>query len=247
MNFSQKNRLYPIECLRTFGVFSLLCGVFFSANGDFLAKPDDNTLWIENGKNISSSAASGAADTWSGDLQFTPLAGDGGFSVASPSHKQHLSFRYVPISADYPWLVFEITGFEQKPSYTAWSFEIPNLRPFGQTASPRKGYYALNVFDGIPVAAGGAAYDTPLRLYVYGLKIDLKYLKMVKTPDYCVEVTSAAFYAKKSFASGDELKFTVRMKEPAEDVSLQFYHSYALSQLAAPPAATGIPSKTFKA
>ena len=54
---------------------------------------------------------------------------------------------------------------------------------------------------------------------------------MVKTPDYCVEVTSSAFSAKKSFALGDELKVTVRLKEPAEDVSLRFYHSYGMQEL----------------
>ena len=213
----------------TFGVVWLVCVVFFRAGGELLEKPDDNTLWVENGKNISVAAAR-AADAWSGGLKFAPLPDGGGFSVESPSFEQNKSFRYVPISAEYPWFVFEITGIEQKPGYVGWSFpHISGLKTFSQVNNPRKGYYALNVFEGAPGTNGARA--AALYLYLYDLKLDLKYLKMVKIPDYCVEVTSAAFCAKKNFAPGDELKFTTRLKEPAEDVSLRFYDSNGMRQL----------------
>jgi hypothetical protein len=113
-----------------------------------------------------------------------------------------------------------------------WCFlprPVTKFNVLGQVSNPRKGFYAVNVFDGRQ-SSGNTGF-APLTLYAYGLKLDLKYLKMVKKPDYYVEVTSSAFSAKKSFTIGDELKFTVYLKESAEDVSLQLHDSYGMSQL----------------
>ena len=160
--------------IRTFCVLLLVCGVSFRADPEFLEKPDDSTLWIENGKNISSSSTRGTANAWSGELNFAPLTDGEGFSVESVSLKQYMSYRDVPLSAEYPWFVFEITGIEQKPGYACWGFGLNNRRA-GQVSNPRKGYYAFNVFDG--AEAAGNKSTAALRLDIYWLKLDLKYFK----------------------------------------------------------------------
>lgn len=225
-----------MKLLRACGGCLVFCAVCFQADAEFLEKPDDNTLWIENGKDITTSAAP-APDKWSGSLKITELSESKGFSMESMKPPEAPpAIHNIPISAEYPWYVFEITGIEQKGGHISMGFYIKDHttwadlhRISAQSANPQKGYYAVNVFDG--AAAPKVTSSEVLALYLYGLKLDFKYLKMVKNPDYCVEVTSGAFAAKKSFSSGDELKFTVRLKEPAEDVALRFYHASGMAQL----------------
>lgn len=219
-----------LSTLMTVCMTLLVYGVFTHAYADLLEKPDSNTLWIEDGKNITS-PTKGPGDAWKGSLEFKALPEGNGFNVESPSYEQHFSVLTVPIAAAYPWIIYEITGVEHKDGYKALILPNgPSNCSFAQVSNPQKGYYALNIFNGVN-ATPDVVRSEKLEFFLYGLKLDFKYIKMVKIPDYYVEVTSAAFATKKSFASGDTLKFTVHLKESAEDVSLRLYDSYGVEQL----------------
>ena len=90
----------------------------------------------------------------------------------------------------------------------------------GSVTNVEKGLAAVNCFENAKPLKPGVK-EGILRAYFFDVEIGFTAIKMVKKPDNYIVTSSPAFAKKKSFSPGDEVKFTVYLKEPAEDVTLK--------------------------
>ncbi|MBO4490147.1 MAG: hypothetical protein J5944_02175 [Lentisphaeria bacterium] len=183
--------------------------------------PDENTLWIEDGAGVdlSGGLVSGRWLYRPGDkksLELRPKS-EGGFSLFAPDGNGRSTVTRVKVTPDYPFLVFHITGFEALNGYRNWTVgtEIGSMTTC-QVNSPQKGYYVYDLLRNLPEkeAARTSAW---LRLWLYNLRMDLEYIKLVKQPDYAVR----AECADPVIRPGSNVKFVAELKEEAEDVSIR--------------------------
>ena len=183
--------------------------------------PDSNTLWIEDGKDIKTSTNNYSYGFNNTDIIVTSNP-DGGFYMEQKKQGKPRSGRMVSISPEYPYLVYEIDSLEQKPGYHALWMPLIGSGMMVMEGNPQKGVFAINVYENSKLDL--KKKQSPMSFDIHGLKVGFKYVKMVKTPDYYIKVESPAFAKKKYCAPGDKVKFTVFLKEEAEDVSLTFYN-----------------------
>lgn len=207
---------------------------YANVKAEMVANPDDNTLWIENGKDIKNGAEASSADYWSAGVKLLPNP-EGGFIIDSifDVDKKRVTGRYVKVSPDYPWMTWEITAFEPiKDKYTALFMPV-----MATIANGAHSAFAGNIPTGIFVTnineLGGVNKEHIdfLNIHAYNSKTNVKYIKLVKKPDYYVEMKSDTATKKQKIELGDNMTFKAYLKEPAEDVSLRFYHAYTLPQL----------------
>ena len=195
-----------------------------SSFAELKENPDGNTLWIEDGKDIKTGAGSG--DYWNDTVKFTPLP-DGGFSMEA-SGKASATGRYLPMSPDYPYVVFEITQAEKRPGYVAFNLPViqggANMSSvgIGMVSQPQTGIFAVNVFENGKLP-GTAPY---FRINIHNCTLNFKYLKCVKAPDAYIEMLP-----KEPLKIGDKVTFRVHLAKPAEDVSLRFFFSYTMPEI----------------
>ncbi|OQA80761.1 MAG: hypothetical protein BWY31_03931 [Lentisphaerae bacterium ADurb.Bin242] len=192
------------------------------AFADLVRNPDANTLWLENGKNVEKN--------WS-SAGIARISGENGFSLECQEKdvkKSHSAVLRAPCSPEYPWLVFRIADIQLHPGYRSWAviLQNPAFRT-GQTSVNAPGIFAFNVYDGALIKGNPAVAD--IFFYLYTLRLSFTELKMVKKPDNYAEAASPVFAAKKSFEAGDSLRFTVTLKEPAEDVSVRILYTDLLT------------------
>ena len=207
---------------------------FANVNAEMVVYPDDNTLWIENGKDIKNGAAD-AADEWRAGVKLLPNPEGEGFIIDSNSDadKQCCTGRYVKVAPDYPWMVWEITAVAPiQGKYLGLVMPIMTTMKDSPTSA-----FAGNIPTGIFVKnineRGGVNQENLcfMSIYAYNSKTNVKYIKLVKKPDYYVEMKSDIAAQKQKIELGDNVTFKVYLKEPAEDVSLRFYHVYTMPQL----------------
>lgn len=196
------------------------------SRAEFVEMPDPNTLWIENGVEIKAGPGS-SNQQWMSNFEVRP-AKEGGFVLNSAGDQSDRMIRNVPYEPDFPYLVWEITEFIRGRGYQGFSVFLQESgqehRLLMQTISiVQKGLFAVRT-DAAPT-------KPMLSLYLYNTELTLKYLKMVKTPDYSIELASPSFPSKSRLDLGDTLTCRVIMAQPAEDVSLTFYHGYTMPQL----------------
>lgn len=209
--------------------YLLFVSLIFAAvsTAEFIRNPDANTLWIENGKNIATTTVNSGPGWNNAELEIAS-ENDSGFSIRAEDLKKYKSGRYVPVSREYPYLVYEIDGIEHTNNYKGYNIWFQGGIPYGAVSNPQKGIFVFNIYERSKVAATGNSF---LRIDLYGLKLNFKYIKAVKKPDYYIVTESAAFAEKQYFEQGDKVKFTVQMKKPAEDVTLRFFDSYQMLPL----------------
>lgn len=192
------------------------------ANAEMLMNPDENTLWLENGRDIKSGQGS-SADHWLDTIKFAPLA-DGGFSMEAID-KANNTGRYLPMSLDYPYVVFEITKVEQRKGYVG--FALPALAgstvvPMGMVSQIPTGIFAVNIFEN-----GKLGNPTPFfRIDLHNSTLNFKYLKCVKVPESYIEMSPGA-----PVKIGDKITFRLHLSKPAEDVSLRFFYGYTMPEI----------------
>ena len=208
---------------------------YANVNAEMVVNPDDNTLWVENGKDIKNGQAASSADYWSAGVKLLPNPEGEGFIIDSNSDidKKTVTGRYVRVSPDYPWMTWEITAFVPiKDKYTALFMPVMTTIANGAHST-----FAGNIPTGIFVTnineLGGVDKEhiSFLNIYAYNSKTNVKYIKLVKKPDYYVEMKSDTAAQKQKIELGDNVTFKAYLKDPAEDVSLRFYHAYTLPQL----------------
>ena len=137
---------------------------------------------------------------------------------AAPKSPHSIS-RKVAISPEYPYLIFETTSITPYKGYRSWSVSLRELQStFGSVTNGEPGIVAINCFEN--PARIPARKQAHLLLYFYDFRADFKYIKMVRKPDNYITVTGN-FTGKKSIQPGDKVKFTVYLKESAEEVSLK--------------------------
>ena len=192
-------------------------------------KPDENTLWLEDGKNIVTSEKVGKG--WLGNadgsgekkLKITPRA-EKGFDFCATDGSGKKTHRYVPRNPEYKYLVIDIEDLEMYPGiYHNWTLQMDNAGiVWGQAGALNPGIYIFDLFAGRQKEKANQKQDN-LFIYVYGSTLHFNEIKMVKKPDVMIEVKEKN--GKNSFTIGDTLVFTVTLKEEAEDVSLRLFNS----------------------
>ena len=192
-------------------LLALLCGGT-AAFANMEMQPDADTLW---------SFSKLDQTQWRGTgVKVENSAGGFVLSNENASPKSpHSITRKVAISPEYPYLVFETTSITPYKGYRSWSVSLRELQStFGSVTNGEPGIVAVNCFENpARIPAGKQAH---LLLYLYDFSAEFKYIKMVKKPDNYITVTGS-FAGKKAIHSGDKVKFTVYLKESAEEVSLK--------------------------
>ena len=195
----------------------LLLALAGFVGADIVKNPDANTLWKEDNKNVEKNWRYAYKDQHVRTCDGKSFS----FECNTKGNTGHRDFIRVPVSKDYPWLVFRLNSVKVNPGYRSWNIRISDLDKFnvGQTSVQEAGYFACNVWEGANLKKVPTSAE--IFFYNYTLKLTFSDLKMVKKPDNFIEVTSPAFAAKKQYTPGDKIRFTVTLKEPAEDVSVR--------------------------
>ena len=187
--------------------------------------PDPNTLWCEDGKAIVTQAGN-SRNGWNNALKYESMPDGKGFSVEFEG--KPTGGRYLDVSAEYPWFVYEISGVDLKKGYRQHAIGFQRVARHAQIGRIFPGIYAFNLYENSTLEKKGKPF---MRIVQFGSKLTFRYMKMVKTPENYIQCESEAFKSKKAFGAGDKLKFTVTLKEPAEDVVLSFFKSYTMPQI----------------
>ena len=177
----------------------LLLSIALPLMGEFKEKPDSNTLWLEDGKAISTSGDNfWRTPFWRlAGLQVTAYEGDG-FKIKSDG-KSNAMTRIVPVSEDYPWLVLELEKVDIEEGYSA--IVIPS---------------GISVITDIPpatIVVRPEIKNRVLRINFHGGEFIIKSISMVKTPDFYLETVKE---------KDGKICFRVTGKKKVEDVSINF-------------------------
>lgn len=200
---------------------------------EFIHNPDENTLWIEDGKNIAVNPSRARRDVWGGGLAIKAREG-GGFSfIFNPAErKKYANGIYVPVDPAYPYIVFEVMSFKRLKwrhrGFRFGAFAKAKRPCFFMVDNPQSGIMVYKVFgDDKPPKKGYQFFRNDMD----GLRVNFKYVKMVKVPENYIIIESEAITKNKVLTQGDEVKFIVKLKDPAEDVSLRFFRAYLMRQV----------------
>ncbi|MBN2641041.1 MAG: hypothetical protein JXR78_05275 [Victivallales bacterium] len=200
----KKQREYQKGCSKVNGGIKsmtvlLLLSITLPLMAEFKEKPDSNTLWIENGKAISTSGKNyWITPFWRlNGLQVTGIK-EGGFKI-EPSGKSNAMSRIVPISKDYPWLVLELEKVDVKEDYNA--IVIPS------------GIIITNDIPSATIVIQPEMKNNSLRMDFHGADFFVKSVSMVKTPDFYLETIKE---------KDGKVCFRVTGKRKVEDVVINF-------------------------
>ena len=199
-------------------------------SAEHLIKPDANTLWRETGKNNKLGAPWGRAWNNKGTVPELKTLPDGkGFYIYGKDGKGRKALTSVPVSKDYPYFVAKISDVEIFKGFTCWTFQMPNLLTISST-KPEKGIYIFNLFpDGKDKSdkKGKPVNSAYLAWYCYNTKLTFEEMCIVKTPEFAVNASCA----DGTIRIGSKVKFTVQMKDEAEDVSIRLYTGYLIKSI----------------
>jgi|GEM_PF-4251995 len=193
-------------------------------------RPDDNTLWYEDGGilEVGLGSSEGHWNTQNLDVVSAP---EGGLLLKPQSDpRRTTTSRLLPVSADYPFMVMEVTAVS------------PHARAGGGLSTPTKflrGYLRMRM--GIDVPTGlwvhrflSSSFEPTskevLRWDINGFDVTVASIRVVREPAYWIELETPE-NNKSYIEPGDTMTFTVRMAEPAEDVTLTFFCNYRMHQI----------------
>ena len=195
-----------------FLVILFVTGAIFA---DVKMNPNANTLWEMTSLKESS---------WTGK-GVKIVNNNTGFSLSNdnPSNKApHSIKRMIPVDKSYPYLVFKTTSITPYKGYRNWSVSFRELgSSFGSITNAEPGIMVMNCFENLPKQF--TKKQANMMFYFYDFKADFNYIKMVKKPDNYITATGD-FAQKKRIQSGDKVKFTVYLKETAEEVVLKLLY-----------------------
>lgn len=188
-----------------------------------LDNPDPNTLWMEDGKEIAVSPKYGFK-AWYPErdkkkLEIKPKADGKGFSLSAGDANGRKAGTKVKFSPDYPYLVFRVTDFEILKKGSLWTLrtELGNMI-VGQKPPFQKGIFVFDLYRNLP-EKDAAKKAGAINVWLYNLRLDLEYMKLVKKPDNLVRAECAGPEIK----PGSKVKFTAELSEAAEGVSISLF------------------------
>jgi hypothetical protein len=202
-----------------------------SSFAELVKNPDANTLWIENGKEIKTSDKNAPGAWRTSKFTITPAKDKGFTFISDPAKKNTTTGCYLPVSPEYPWFCWKITSVKKMKGYRGLS--VGNFLGLGcnrvnEVSNLLEGYYAVNIAQNSKLKKKAEKF---LRVDQYGFETTFEYMKMVKKPDYYIEVTSDAINAAKAIEQGDTVTFTLNLKEPAKEAVLSFYKAYTMPKM----------------
>ena len=184
-----------------------------------LNNPDPNTLWLENGKDIKLSKYPNYKCWYRNDkkaLEIKSLADGKGFSFFAQDVSGRKTSTQLKLSPEYPYLVFKITGFEILKGYTGWAVLMQNIQFLAsQVTVPHKGIFVYDLYRNLSKKEA-AQKNGYLNIFLYNIKLNFEYIKLVKKPAYVV----VAECADSEIKLGSKVKFIATLAEEAEDVSI---------------------------
>ncbi|MCC6579791.1 MAG: hypothetical protein IT440_05070 [Phycisphaeraceae bacterium] len=187
-------------------------------------------LWIEDGRNLKTGPASGL-ETWLATDQALTIrkAPEGtGFLLGDLDKGARANGVYFNVAPSHPWLVWEVTDVKTGRGYidhTGPYLGLPGRIMLGQISQPQPGIYAVDYSRQL---AGKSLSLCYMRIDAANAVVTYASIKMVKTPENYIQITSPAFEGKSCLSPGDEVTFRVTLTEPAQDVSLHFFHGYVM-------------------
>ena len=196
-------------------LIGIMLTMVIAASARQLKKPDDNTLWMEDGQQIELSEKAVLYRWLPAGVEIQPMADGKGFSFSAQGGKDPKATTGVILSPEYPFLTFRITDLDMLKNYRNWTLIVNGWLSPCQVATPQKGIYVYDLFQNLPedVASQRTRY---LTFFLYNLKMNLEYLKLVKKPPYLVRAESADLEIK----PGSKVIFTAELAKAAEDVLL---------------------------
>ena len=206
----------------------LILSAAFAAQAKQIENPDANTLWMEDGKEIELSKGPAfrkwQANPGKKELEFTSKQDGKSFSLLAKDAAGRRTVTRVKLSREYPYLTFRITGFDLLRGYRNWTLGVVGLMATSQATAPQKGIYVFDLFRNAPEKSA-AQKSANLLIYLYNLRMDLDYIKLVKKPDYVVRVECA----DPEIRQGSKVKFIAELEKEAEDVSISLSTDYVMT------------------
>ena len=220
-------RNVPIRHLTSL-IFCLVLLTAMPIFAKFSENPDSNTLWVEDGANISTGKTPSSESWTSGtDSINVAAAPNGGGVILDAAGKPHTTGRYVKFDPAYSYITWQVTHVEPGDGYRKFTVRTLDSNAFaGMVTHIQTGIYTCKTQYAFPKAK--TAF---LRLILHNAKVTFKYLKVVKEPENYAEINIQQFKSKSYLELGDEVQFKVKLAEPAEDVTLRFYHNYIMKPL----------------
>jgi hypothetical protein len=206
--------------------FTLAALILLPAMGRaaLIQNPDPNTLWTFDGKDISLGSKPGQWRAGEIDVK----SADGGGLLFNAQGKGHSTGHYVPLDADYPYLVLDIADVKNGQGYRALNIFLSGVKETSMAAMVsylQTGRFILRMFPE-NVTPPKQAF---LSLYLYNTAITVKILKMVKAPADNLQIIPPP--GAQQVSPGDEVTFRLTLEKPAEDATLTFYNSYTMPQV----------------
>jgi len=173
----------------------------------FCCFAEQAVLWCEDGKDLQLSEKYSKTAWFNKEIAMSALP-DGGFTISSSASK------FVKFSEEYPWLCFEIIDSELVTfgKYSSWGIHVGKERKVGNVRPAAPGIYAVNL---------GKVDGNLLKFYIYNLKVNFRYLKLVKVPENYLQIILPE--GKTELGKGDKLRFQLTLAEPCEDLSCQLF------------------------
>ena len=208
--------------------FSILFAALLSAAfAEQQIKPDANTLWRETGKNIQ--LGKGWGRTWANvgkTVEIQSLSDGSGFCFNGKDGSGRKTLTSVPVTKEFPYLVAQVTDVDVYKGFVCWTLQIPEILTVS-SVKPEKGIYVFNLFpEGKDKLnkKGKIIKDAYIVWYLYNTKLTFSDMRLVKTPDFAVD----AVCDSGTINIGSKIKFTVKMKDEAEDVSIRLFTTYLI-------------------
>ena len=196
-------------------IAAVMIAAAFAAQAKQLRKTDDKTWWMEDGREIELSGKTVLYHWMPQGAEIKPNANGKGFSFYAKGGKDPKVTTGIDFSPEYPYLTFRITGFDLLKQYRNWTILINGWMSSSQVAAPQKGIYVYDLFQNLSENAA-AKRTRYLTFFIYNLRLDLEYLKLVKKPPYIVR----AECSESEIRPGSKVKFTAELEKEAEDISI---------------------------
>ena len=121
-----------------------------ATHAEQLKKPDDNTWWMEDGREIELSGKPVLSRWTPAGVEFKSKADGKGFSFYAKGGKDPKAVTGIVFSPEYPYLTLRITGFDLLNQYRNWTLIVNGWMSFCQVAAPQKGICVYDFFRNLP-------------------------------------------------------------------------------------------------